>query len=288
MPAEMEFTGERFVPQINGNIELEHMHRYLMACELAVGKDVLDIACGEGYGSARMADVAHRVYGVDISPETVTHAKTKYIKNNLSFSVGTCEIIPLPAQSVDLVVSFETIEHHDKHEEMMLEIKRVLRPGGVLIISSPDKQVYSVEPKYQNPYHVKELYADEFIELLTRHFKNTKFFGQKISYGSVILESEGASPQKSYWDHNDKVQSINGSYKPVYLLCIASDSELPLVHAGIYDRPESDCGYASYLRAIIAEQEKQISKLPNFRKSLSLLAKLKNSILKRRNRFMGK
>jgi glycosyltransferase involved in cell wall biosynthesis/ubiquinone/menaquinone biosynthesis C-methylase UbiE len=257
----MDFTGERFVPQVNGNIELEHMHRYFMACELAVGKDVLDIACGEGYGSARLSNVAREVYGVDISSEAVAHANTKYIKKNLRFSVGSCDAIPLPDQSVDLVVSFETIEHHDKHEEMMLEIRRVLRPGGVVIISSPDKQVYSIEPNYQNPYHVKELFADEFIELLSKHFKKTKFFGQKISYGSVILESGGSSPQKSYWDHNDQVQSLNGSHKPVYLLCIASDSELPSIHAGIYDRPEKDSGYACYLNSIIAERDKELATL---------------------------
>ena len=61
-----------------------------------------------------------------------------------------CDAIPLPDQSVDLVVSFETIEHHDKHEEMMLEIKRVLRPDGVVIISSPDKQTYSIEPTIES------------------------------------------------------------------------------------------------------------------------------------------
>lgn len=259
MSDEMEFTGERFVPQVHGNIELEHLHRYLMACELAAGKDVLDIACGEGYGSARLSRCARQVYGVDISKETVTHAGKNYAADNIRFLVGSCEAIPLPDQSVDLVVSFETIEHHDKHEEMMIEIKRVLRPNGVVIISSPDKQVYSIEPNYKNPYHVKELFAEEFKELLSKHFKNTKNFGQKVTYGSAILEQDGSSPQKSYWDKNDQIHSRRGSYKPVYIVTIASDAELPVSYSGIYDRPEAQSEFASYLRSIIEERDRQIA-----------------------------
>ena len=225
MPSEMEFTGERFVPQIHGNIELEHIHRYLVACNLAAGKDVLDIACGEGYGSARLALSARKVYGVDISNEAVVDASANYVADNIRFLVGSCEAIPLPDRSVDLVASFETIEHHDKHDEMMLEIKRVLRSNGVVIISSSDKQTYSIEPSYQNPYPVKELFAGVFRELFSNHFRNTKHFGQKITYGSAFLEEDGSSPQKSYWDENDQIHSNGGSFKPVYLLSIASDSK---------------------------------------------------------------
>ncbi len=310
----MEFTGERFVPQIHGNIEFEHMHRYLMACDLASGRDVLDIACGEGYGSARLARSARQVYGVDISNEAVVHAGANYVADNIRFLVGSCEAIPLPDQSVDLVVSFETIEHHDKHDEMMLEIKRVLRPNGVVIISSPDKQIYSIEPNYQNPYHVKELFADKFKALLSNHFRNTKHFGQKITYGSAILEEEGSSPQKSYWDENNEIHSKGGSYKPVYILSIASDSELPVVYPGIYDHPESECGYASYLSSVIVERDREIAKLNTIvasskarqkrswikrafhrwaergckEKKTKLLKKLERSLRKRRNKFLGR
>lgn len=132
----MEFTGERFVPEVHGNIELEHLSCYLQACEFASGKIVLDIASGEGYGSAMLASKADKVIGVDISIEAVKHARTRYKNENLEFKVGTCNDIPLPDASVDFVVSFETIEHHDQHEEMMHEIKHVLRPGGMLLIST--------------------------------------------------------------------------------------------------------------------------------------------------------
>src|SRR5450830_515618 len=171
----LTFTGERFVPEEQGNIELEHLHRYLQASEIAVGKDVLDIASGEGYGSAMMADVAAHVTGVDISDEAVVHANQRYQKNNLQYLQGSCAAIPLPDHSVDLIVSFETIEHHEQHEEMMSEFKRVLRPGGLLLISNPDRYYYSDVPNYKNPYHVKELYENEFKGLLASHFKNTRY-----------------------------------------------------------------------------------------------------------------
>ena len=135
----MDFTGERYLPERRGDIALEHRHRYLLACTYANGKDVLDIACGEGYGSSMLADVAKSVIGVDIAEEAIAHASTQYAASNLAFRQGNAAEIPLEDASVDLVVSFETIEHHDRHEDMLREIKRVLRPGGLLLISSPDK-----------------------------------------------------------------------------------------------------------------------------------------------------
>src|SRR5213076_2544358 len=136
--------------------------RYALSLNFVEGKSVLDIASGEGYGAALLASKAQSVTGVDIDPQTVMHAKHTYCNPKLTFMVGSCDDIPLPDGSFDVVTSFETIEHHDKHEEMLDEIKRVLKPDGVLIISSPNRLTYSDEPGYKNPFHVKELYYDEF------------------------------------------------------------------------------------------------------------------------------
>src|SRR6516165_3790374 len=119
--AKMNFTGERYVPGVEGNIELEHRHRYLFARELCRGKDVLDLASGEGYGSAMLAGVAGSVVGVDIASDAVAHAQKTYVRRNLRFMIGSCAEIPLRDASVDVVVSFETLEHHAQHEEMMTE-----------------------------------------------------------------------------------------------------------------------------------------------------------------------
>src|SRR6266446_5806955 len=167
---------------------------------LARGKSVLDIACGEGYGSAILAQVANLVIGVDIDPVSIKHARHCYYNQNLKFLVGSCESIPLPNNSVEIVTSFETIEHHDKHQEMMLEIKRVLKPGGLLIISSPNRFIYSDQPNYVNEYHVKELYYDELMELLGRHFKYVKCHGQRLATGSFVfpLGRANANQYKAY------------------------------------------------------------------------------------------
>jgi SAM-dependent methyltransferase/GR25 family glycosyltransferase involved in LPS biosynthesis len=266
--SELPFTGERFVPQVGGNIELEHMHRYLFACELVANKDVLDIACGEGYGTAKLAQLARFVHGVDISQEAVDHAILCYQLDNMKFIQGSCDAIPLLDNSIDVVVSFETIEHHDKHEEMMQEVKRVLRPGGLLIISSPDKMTYTIERKFNNPFHVKELYAREFKDLLGRYFNHSVHYGQKIVYGSAILPEDKNSPIKSYWDQDHQIFHNRGIYKPIYFISLASDIEVPPVHAGIYDRSEWTSEAVSELRGIIhvkehkrAEQEQQTNNL---------------------------
>src|SRR5262249_28254969 len=162
----------------------EHVHRYLVAREYAKGKDVLDIACGEGFGSAILAKAAWTVVGVDIASEAIEHAAICYRLGNVQFKQGSCAEIPLDNDSIDLVVSFETIEHHDEHKAMMAEIKRVLRPDGLVIISSPDKKEYSILPNYRNPFHVRELFKEEFEDLLRAYFKNVALLSQRIVYGS--------------------------------------------------------------------------------------------------------
>lgn len=257
------FTGERYVPEKRGNIELEHLHRYLQACELVKGKTVLDIACGEGYGSNRMADFAQQVTGVDISAEAVAHARSRYKKRNLQFLEGDCAAIPLPDHSVDVVVSFETIEHHDRHQEMMLEIKRVLKPGGILLMSSPDKLYYSEEPGNHNEFHVKELYEQEFKDLLAAHFKNAVYFGQRVLYGSAILsDGHGAlSTAYRYDDAGNEIVSSSGIGKPLYWIALASDSELPDLAGGIFEQPLNDSEVVVELRQMVAERNTYISNL---------------------------
>ena len=226
----MEFTGERFVPLVQGEIKYEHLHRYALSLEFAADKSVLDVASGEGYGAAMLARVARSVTGVDLDPETVRHARHNYHFSNLNFLVGGCDELPVPDASVDLVTSFETIEHHDLHEEMMREVKRVLRPGGILIISSPNRLVYSDERNYTNPFHVKELYYDEFRELLGRHFKHQRMYGQRLAAGSFVLPLQGAGEDalRAYsGDPEHLSQQMRPLPAPVYFVAICSDAVLP-------------------------------------------------------------
>lgn len=201
---ELQWTGERLTTVVSDmHVSVEHLHRYTFALQAASGLDVLDIASGEGYGANLLADIAKSVIGVDSSSEAVEHAQKKYLKPNLVFKIGTANAIPLADRSVDLVVSFETIEHHDKHEEMIQEIKRVLRPGGHLILSTPDKSIYW-QRDASNPFHIKEISKDETVKLLIGYFKNVEVVEQRFVYGSLISKSDSKG-----------IQFFNGNYKDV-------------------------------------------------------------------------
>jgi 2-polyprenyl-3-methyl-5-hydroxy-6-metoxy-1,4-benzoquinol methylase len=227
MTASLEYTGERYMPCVTGQFKYEHLHRYALALPFVTGKSVLDIASGEGYGSALLAQAARSVTGVDIDAQTVEHARAQYAQHaNLQFREGTCAAIPLPDQSVDVVVSFETLEHHDQHEEMMAEVKRVLTPGGVLLISSPNRLVYSDLPQVKNPYHVKELYFDEFDELLRRYFRHHQMYGQRLAVGSFVYElQQGAATCLNVYGGNDQAlrQQVTPLEDTVYFLAVCSD-----------------------------------------------------------------
>lgn len=233
----MEFTGERYVPEIHGNIEIEHMHRYLLAVGIANEKVVLDIACGEGYGSSMLATEAKSVIGIDVSKITISHATAKYKKNNLQFMVGDCTNIPLPDNSIDLVVSFETIEHIEKQEQMLSEEVRVLKPNGLLLISSPDKYHYSIETGIKNPFHINELSELEFKDMIASSFKYTVFGGQRVIYGSTILFESTQSKTKSFLLKEDGINSASGLIKPLYWIALASNALLPVVESGFLECP---------------------------------------------------
>ena len=158
---------ERFMPGTEGEIWYEHWHRYHFVLPLAAGKSVLDVASGEGYGSALMASVARSVVGIDASEEAVKRARRRYGEvATLEYRHGTCEAIPLPDASIELVVSFETLEHIAKPENLAAEAARVVAPDGLFIVSTPNKEIYSDRVGYRNPFHLKELYRDEFFDMV--------------------------------------------------------------------------------------------------------------------------
>ena len=233
MDMEMGFTGERYVPTVQGRIRYEHLHRYALALEFVQGKSVLDIASGEGYGSAYLSKVANSVIGVDIDRECVHFSRNKYGDiANLEFVVGSCDAIPLSSESIDIVTSFETLEHHDKHDEMMREIKRVLKPGGVLVISAPNRLTYSENPQSasanpNNQFHVKEPYEYQFVSLLSRYFKNVKLYGQRLAIGSFVfplLPNNLPSTISSYTSKKDGLtREFCSLQEPIYFVAVCSD-----------------------------------------------------------------
>ena len=172
----MEFTGERMVPEAaDGTIFWEHVHRYRFAVKYVPGKRVLDIACGEGYGTHALSLAgAESVVGVDVSADACEHARRKY---GVDARVGDAQAIPLPDASVDVVVSFETIEHVPNPSAFLDECRRVLRPGGLIIISTPNGSVYS--SIHNNPFHCSEMTEADFLGILRPRFDRISLFSQK-------------------------------------------------------------------------------------------------------------
>ena len=183
----LAFTGERFVPGARGEIWIEHWHRYHFAARWVRGKRVLDVACGEGYGTALLARHAAHVTGADLSGEAIEHAKGAYAAlANAQFVIAPCTRLPLADASIDVAVSFETVEHIGEQEEFIDELARVLKPDGVLILSCPNKLEYSDKRRFANEFHVKELYREELGALVARRFPESVWFGQKPTFYSLI------------------------------------------------------------------------------------------------------
>lgn len=229
-----KFTGVRLETSVFNANAIKHLHRYAIASQFINEKVVLDIASGEGYGSNLMSDYASFVYGVDIDNKVVENAKSKYGKNNINFLVGSTSNIPLADKSVDVVVSFETLEHHDEHEQMLREIKRVLRPNGVSIISTPDKHFYSDMRNYKNEFHVKELYKSEFTDLVKGYFSNCQILTQSYLNGnSIVLNDLDRKTMKFSTGDYTNFEEIDSP--PQFIITIISDSNFEKQHNSIFD-----------------------------------------------------
>jgi ubiquinone/menaquinone biosynthesis C-methylase UbiE len=219
------WTGERLETFIISRDTVEHLHRYAITLDYIKDKVVLDIACGEGYGSNIMSKAATKVFSVDIDENTVQAARKKYQRRNIKFLSGNATAIPIENNTIDVVVSFETIEHLEDHQGMLREIKRVLKENGLLIISTPDKLYYSDKKNYNNEFHVKELYKNEFKELINNSFRNLQLIRQTYYKGCSILEDD---------NKKNGLKILSGNFlnvdkfeiDPLYLIAIASDKKL--------------------------------------------------------------
>jgi O-antigen biosynthesis protein len=181
----MDFTGERVVlGRSAGLVENEHLARYRFAAKLVQGKLVADIACGTGYGTLLLAKAgAQSVHGMDISADVIASNRERLNAPNVTFSVANAEHLSLiPDGEYDVVISFETIEHLPNVEPYLDEMVRVLRPGGIFLVSTPDKRIASVMHFFlghpRNPFHVREYDERELIHLLSSRFQIEAIFGQ--------------------------------------------------------------------------------------------------------------
>ncbi len=290
-----EFTGERFIPgKTDPLLALEHYHRYLFAEKFAEGKRVLDIACGEGYGSALLAAKAKSVVGVDADPVTVREAVATYAAvKNLRFAVGTCDRLELADQSVDVVVTLETLEHIGEAEQdkFLCEVKRVLEPGGMMILSTPERVEYNREREAPNEFHKRELTLEELRAKLAPHFKHIHVLGQRPITISALWQLDRWSSDAFRAYIRDGLAKAPDQLpkfaRPLYLLVCCSDVPIAaelLVNSLYYDVKEVErihdiAGWAKKVDAELKERSEYLARLQKEFEERSVWAKALNQEL---------
>ncbi len=198
----MEFTGERVIPgQDDVDLFNEHRARYWFARRFAKGKNVLDAACGTGYGSALLAETAQAVVGVDVARNAVDYARRHFPAPNFQLAQTDCLALPFSADRFGLVVAFEIIEHLDQPETFLTELRRVLDPAGALILSTPNRLYYTDEREEINPFHRREFSYPEFEEILQPVFPHcTILFQNHVAGVAVSGPGSELSSQALHWE----------------------------------------------------------------------------------------
>jgi 2-polyprenyl-3-methyl-5-hydroxy-6-metoxy-1,4-benzoquinol methylase len=217
-------TPGRFLPdEMRGElVEAEHLCRYWWAAGLARDRRVLDAGCGIGYGAAIMSAAgAAQVDGVDIADEVV-EAATAAAPEGVRFRTGDVRDLPFPDDSFDLVVCFEVIEHVEDQDRSLDELRRVLAPGGVLAISSPNPAVYVPG----NPHHKRELGPDELRDMLASRFGAVRLLRQNNFVAAAVRSSASDTDQAPHAEHVQQI-SADPLEGPTYSLALAGDEPLP-------------------------------------------------------------
>jgi SAM-dependent methyltransferase len=224
---------ERFVPgTADGElIEVEHLARYRWVAQLVSGRTVLDAGCGVGYGSAMLAHAgAREVVGVDLSPKAVAAADAA-APAQASFTVGDVHALPFEAGRFDVVVCFEVIEHVEGQDGVIAELARVLAPDGVLVISSPNRDVYPAG----NPHHLHEYIPEELRAALAAHFDHVALRRQHAWLASAVLDDEHAA-DTSVRERLDVGVAKSVGRQPgsePYTIALASRVAVPDTHGAI-------------------------------------------------------
>ena len=189
----MEFTGERVIPG-QGDVDVfnEHRARYLFARRFSGNKKVLDAACGTGYGSALLGENAREVIGVDIASEAVEYARGHYASAHVHFGQADGLTLPFASGQFDFVVAFEIIEHLEKPEEFLKELRRVLNPNGLLLLSTPNRLYYTEDRGAVNPFHRREFSCAEFEEILKSIFPHHAILFENHMAGLLISGPDAA------------------------------------------------------------------------------------------------
>ena len=218
-----EPTGERFLPEVWGTAVLgaEHHARYRLAAQLAAGRTVLDAGCGVGWGTALLLVAGARsATGIDISSEAIADAHAR--EPRATFAVGDLRCLPLSDRRFDLITCFEAIEHVEDPQRAFDELARMLAPGGVLLVSSPNPRVYPPG----NPFHVHEFAPEELYEELAARFSSVTLW-QQFGFAASVLVADRS------WAASDGIPMMGRSVveepagQDPYSVAIATDGDQP-------------------------------------------------------------
>jgi 2-polyprenyl-3-methyl-5-hydroxy-6-metoxy-1,4-benzoquinol methylase len=237
----LPLTGERTVPGIPAENYWFRRHEaaYVFAAPLVVGRSVVEVGCGEGYGTAMLARAARQVLGVDYDALTVRHAATAY--PDVHFIRANLAALPLPSSSTDVVTTLQVIEHVWDHGQFVRECLRILRPDGMLLVTTPNRLTFSPGlDKPVNPFHTREFTAQELAGLLTRNgFEIASVFGLHTGerlrtmderYGSFVEAQLACAPDAWSDELRADVASIEVADFPVLPVGVAEvDIALDLV-----------------------------------------------------------
>lgn len=169
---------ERIRPdETESGIVALHEKRYRFALAWCADRDVLDVACGVGYGTAILAGAARRAVGADVDEGSIAYARARYAAANVDFVVCDAAALPFEADAFDTVCSFETIEHLPDRDAYLREVARVLRREGTYLVSTP--RVDRTDHAPANPYHRVEYSRADFEQLLRRFFGEVRLLGQR-------------------------------------------------------------------------------------------------------------
>ena len=218
---DLQYSGERHMADQVGLAlslsHIDHMVRYAFAAPFAKERRVLDITCGSGYGTQFMAiQGGKEVIGVDIDSSAIAYARKHYEHPNVSYIESDAHNVPqLESGSFDTIISFETIEHLHSPLDFLLELRRLLKPNGCLIISCPND--YRVSP-WISEYHLHKFRFTEFRDLIVNVFGEASFLFQYNTATSCLLKpllvKETSSRFESY---RDSLSVDNGFFEKQYL-----------------------------------------------------------------------
>jgi ubiquinone/menaquinone biosynthesis C-methylase UbiE len=215
---------ERFDPAEDGGrlVDAEHRARYLIGASLAKGRRVLDAACGTGYGTAMLLEAnPSELIALDIAPEALESTRRR-VGDRAEVVRGDLRALPFEDDSFDLVVCLEAIEHVDDREGVLDELQRVTSPGGLLVLSSPNRDVYPPG----NPHHIEEYTPDELADALGARFRNVDLLRQHPWLASAIETDHSEAPAVA------RLAELAPGGE-TYTVAIAGNEPIPPVHGQV-------------------------------------------------------